>query len=176
MRLLCIADTHGKELDLGPVPSCDFIFLLGDLGGSYGWQVCDFLHDHPEYRDRLFSVLGNHDSPYDPVYYPWLNFRKYGQVQVVSDGKRRYSVLFLPFQEEYRPLPLYSAPDIIISHQPPVTYPDMTDFHRGVPYFGRLREEFPDSLWIHGHTHYSGQTGNGRTRSVYGSQVLDVRI
>lgn len=174
MNLFCVADTHGGYLDMGGAEECDRIFLLGDMGGSYAWQVSDFLYAHPRFRDRIFSVLGNHDDDSDVLNYPWLNFQDYGQTQTISGRQRQYTVLFLPFQESYREIPLRTVSDIIVSHQPPVRYPGMEGFHGGVPYFKRIGEKTPSSLWIHGHIHVNQTSEDGMTLSVYGKKVISI--
>lgn len=174
MRLFCIADTHGEKLILDRAGKCDFIFLLGDMGGSYAWQIKDFLLDHPVFENRIFSVLGNHDDDLNALSYPWLRFQEYGSIKMISDGNRQCSVLFLPFREHYSKIVPFPHADIIISHQPPVTYPGMQGFHKGVPYFGYLRKNMPEAVWIHGHVHLNCTAQKKHTQSVFGSRIIQI--
>ena len=172
MKIFCIADIHGGHIDFTGAGQCDCIFLLGDMGGSYAWQVKDFLYDNPGFRSRIFSILGNHDDDSDVEHYPWLNFQKYGQAQTITCVRKQYSVLFLPFCETYKRIIIKQHPDIIVSHQPPVTYSGMTGFHRGIPLFAEMQKNASGSLWIHGHIHVNESMCGEHVQSVYGSRII----
>ena len=179
MKVQIIADTHGSNIQLRN--DVDAIFLLGDNSGGWMWD----LHAIKKRGIPVISVLGNHDEPETPAWYPWIEFPNYTEIGGFRIGcisgciKRINENCIGHTQDQYAALIKKLSPcDIILSHAPPSSlWADNGSYnHQGIAALREYIEQENPLYCFTGHLHQQGGAWIGKTRciSVYPSIVIDL--
>lgn len=172
-----IADTHGRNIRIQE--DADMYILLGDNGG--GW-----LHDlaYVSKRDNkpVVAVLGNHDDPMFPKWYPSFVHERhvslFGYRFACIDGclKKDGGKYIGYAEEEYRAMIENTAEsDIILSHAPPYGLYEARDTaHTGIR---ALRDKIIRDrpfLCLYGHMHVrrTDCIGDTKVQGIYMSETV----
>ena len=201
MKILCISDRvelmlHGPKLTFY-AEGVEAVISCGDLPFDYLEYIVTFL------GVPLYYVLGNHDpapdGPERPEGCTPLDGRVVdadGVVLAGLSGSRLYSggpnqyterqmrrrALALSARIHARSLLGRPAPEIFVSHAPPLGLGDREDpAHIGFGAFLGLIDRHRPSLWLHGHVHLYGpetqrvlSRGETKVINVFGHRILEV--
>jgi len=161
MRLLCVADLHGKFLQyekdfLDAVKAgFDVCLLLGDNNMNDLKHIIEVVP-----QDQVIGVLGNHDSP---NYYDQLDItnidKKVVQLKGFSfagmEGSLRYNSYMPGYTHEESVIAAekMEKADVMVCHTVPYTGGDDEDIHNGLKGITAYIEKNSTPYLIHGHLH-----------------------
>lgn len=202
MKLLCIADTHGRlQDDWYNGEEYDLCLMLGDHSLGDAEKVLKFIP-----KERIRAIYGNHDVPIagrTPIDYFDLPELKYEEINGVRflgvGGSLRYKRGPMVAWEQFECaayMDIQPEADVLITHD--LAYWEINQFivpkvngvrlkpvtlgvrynipkhpaHIGLKGFSDYLKKYPKCKHIHGHVHRSYAVGN--TRSVYMVEMVEI--
>lgn len=177
MVIQAIADTHGENIQ---IEEADMYVLLGDNSGAW---IFDLKCAAKKRNTPVLCLLGNHDDPAFPLWYPEFIHQPFFVYRGIRFGciegcLSEESGPFLYTEKDYTYI-IKNLPecDIILSHPAPYGIFQDTDVtHRGIKALTEKIQKEQPKLCLYGHMHTPRTDYIGKTecRCIYKTELINI--